>query len=235
MLEISPFQLVKEGSINQNASLGSQIHSLMESSVYGGPSQTKRPAGCSPAEICSPPFTGPPPHTPDVCWSRASEAHLITSFLISMLALVPSFKCSKVILKNTSFCFHFLWPGLPINQGWGRTWKDWANQDFNFEKCLNINQKTWRLSRSSIFFETLVCLIFVFSPLFFFSYWPHWALNFILVPLEIFLNSFRCFLWGIAPSDTRGLLLVLWGRGIGAVYRVLLELKEFQISGIKWS
>ena len=61
---------------------------------------------------CSPSLISPPPYSPDVRRSRVSEAHLITSFLISTLALVPSFKCSKVILKNISFCFHFAsaWP-----------------------------------------------------------------------------------------------------------------------------
>lgn len=107
MLEVSPFQLVMEESLNQNASRNSQIHPLMESSVYGKPNQTKHPAGVSPAEIVAHPSQAPLPTLPGICRSRASETHLITSLLISTLALVPSFKCSKVILKNTSFCFHF--------------------------------------------------------------------------------------------------------------------------------
>ena len=105
VLEVSPFQLMKEGSPNHNASLGSQSHSLMESSVKA----SCRGLTCS---DCSPSLISPPPYSPDVRRSRVSEAHLITSFLISTLALVPSFKCSKVILKNISFCFHFAsaWP-----------------------------------------------------------------------------------------------------------------------------
>lgn len=102
-----------EGRVNKSECQPGLSDALFDRElILWGACQTKHPAGVSPAEICSPPFTGPPPHTPDVCRSRASEAHLITSFLISMLALVPSFKCSKVILKNTSFCFHFAlaWP-----------------------------------------------------------------------------------------------------------------------------
>lgn len=60
----------------------------------------------------SPSFSGSPPVLPATRTQRAAGAHLITCFLISVLALVSSFKCSKVILKNTSFCFHFAlaWP-----------------------------------------------------------------------------------------------------------------------------
>jgi hypothetical protein len=47
-----------------------------------------------------------------------------------------------------------------------------------------------------------------------------------MVPLEIFPNSFRCFLLGTVPSGTRELLLALSGVLRQATYNILLELGE---------
>lgn len=190
-----------------------QIHPLMESSVHGEPSQAKHPAGVSPAE-CDPSFTAclPPLHgqAAAIQGFRSTSHHFLFNLHVSTCALL------QVLQGNFREYLILLWPGLPINQGTGRTWEDWANHNFNLEKCLNINQNSWRLSRSSIFFESLVCLVFFppspFFLFFIFFDWPCWA-EFYPVPLGIFLSGFRRFLWGTAPSDAREILLVRLGRG----------------------
>lgn len=75
-------------------------------------------------------------------------------------------------------------------------------------KVLQILRFLWKPSLSCF-------LSFFFFLPHFFSDWPCWALKPIMVPLEIFPNSFRCFLLGTVPSDTRELLLVHWERRWG--------------------
>ena len=66
---------------------------------------------------CSPSFIGSPPYTArhlQILGFRNSSHHFPFNLT---LALVPSFKCSKVILKNTSFCFHFAQAWLSHKSG----------------------------------------------------------------------------------------------------------------------
>lgn len=112
-------------------------------------------------------------------WNHPPSYPILLHVSLSHVALfLTFFKCSKVILKNTSFSFHFTEIQHAHKSELKGNWRGSQLIKTPISKCLNINQNSWRLSKASIFFESRSSYFFsVLSS----QFHPH--------PLKVFFLS----------------------------------------------